>query len=408
MKKYLLFCMLFLFAFSLFCQQVTDDSFIPFVTKLKAVISGTGIVLTWQYPPGQGVTKLIYRYREEIDEKNFNQATLIASLNEDVESYVDHPHDTFEYYYLVLLRDRKGKTYEIFIPFRNKTLLGVSLEKVETEQDLATKITNIKASAAMDTITVSFSSTKPDREVLLYRSTSPILMPDDVLQSTSFVLVEKGKTEYKDQPIPGIDYYYAVFDTALFKIGDIKIEPGKNTTLSPVKIDTTIRTGLPDVKSKRPIPLPYLSLDKSIESDKDLMNLNSFILPSEQKIKPGTEEAVKRLEGSVIKRSEEKTEFQILEVDKSDNPEGDAYILQIIIEKNLYDAKLTAAEGMLKDFLRIRHKPEISERANFYLGQVYYMQGKYKEAFLTFNLCTGHYYIETQSWLQACYEKILE
>ena len=207
MKKYLFMLLASLFLpLVCFAQTRTVDVFAPFVSRLKAKASESSIALSWKNSQDLSGNKLIYRYTEEIGEHNFENAGLIARVGTEENSYTDYPVEQQNYFYAVLIQDEQ-QLYAVFIPFRNITSVGRRIKSLAPEEVLAAQITGISAVAADDSITIHFSASRSNRELLLFRNTAAIRSSDDLLASASPVRLDSGSSSYRDYPIPGIDYY---------------------------------------------------------------------------------------------------------------------------------------------------------------------------------------------------------
>ncbi|MBN1698285.1 MAG: hypothetical protein JW881_12295 [Spirochaetales bacterium] len=396
----------FMAAVNIAGQNYGPDEFSPFVSRLTATVSDIAIVLMWKNPKDIDGTILVYRYTEKINDENIADADVIASLEIDRESYVDYPDNTDEYYYAVLIKDKTGEIHSLFIPFRNITIEGVFIKESKTEIERTGEITELKAVVKDNTIVVTFKTTKKDGTYLLYRNTSPILISDNLIQSITPIALE-GKTTYTDYPIAGIDYFYAVLDAALVKIGKIELEPGKNTLAKPVTIPIGGKEEKSSSTAGRPIPLPYISILSDVEDGKKLVPSVSSYLPEEKKLSKETEKAVDNLSRGLTFPSTPKIKMQILEIDTAAT-EGEATTLQHIVNGLFAKKKFDIAEEKLKDFLRVKHSDELQARASFYCGQIYYFTERYEEAFFAFLMTQDAYYYEVQPWLDACFEKLME
>ncbi len=390
-------------------QTVNMDVFAPFVSRLKARAEKSKIILTWDDSKDVKGTNLIYRYREEITSDNIEKATLIASVPQGVETYTDTPPTTDKYFYAVLIKTLSGKLYKVLIPYRNKTLRGVAVKTLATEKQLATKITKIMAIPQKNSIKIQFASSKKGRDILLFRSTSPLKSLEDLLKASSPILIEGGKTQYTDYPIPGIKYYYAAVDAELFKIGSVKLVPGENTTKSYVMIPLKPEnTGLPLKKYSRPSPLPYLLISRDIVTGKELVASSPFMLPKKRKLDSTTQKAVKNILAGIKLPKPVEMKVEILKEDRVKKTGREDYTLYKIVNDKLAKGKFKEAEKLLYDFLSTYHSKEIETRAHFYLAQSYYFQNKYKKAFIEFLMAQSNNYSMIERWLDACYKKLMK
>ena len=64
--------------------------------------------------------------------------------------YVDTPPDRGGWFYAVLIRDTIGTLYPVLVPFRNKTFAPVSPQTSAPEEQLAARVTGIKAAPTAD------------------------------------------------------------------------------------------------------------------------------------------------------------------------------------------------------------------------------------------------------------------
>lgn len=105
-----------------------DVVFAPFVSRLKATKRESSIVLTWRDSPNIQGTNRVYRHTAEITEKNIEQSMPLARVAHGDKSYIDYPPDTQSYYYAVIVESPDGESYNIFIPFRNKTIIPAKIK----------------------------------------------------------------------------------------------------------------------------------------------------------------------------------------------------------------------------------------------------------------------------------------
>jgi len=406
MRKFFIVLFLFLQTY-VFCQTDDNSVFAPFVSRLKAISQGLNIVLTWKNSNDVQGKKYIYRHDKEITDTSFNDAELIATASESSESYSDTPQSVDKYYYYaVLIQDKSGLLYKIFIPYRNKTTAGATISLVLSEDESAAIVSNLKAQIVNNKVLLSFASSKTDRELLLYRSTQPILSASDILKASFSQTISSSKTSYSDIPIAGVDYYYALVDTGLAKSGKINFIIDQNTLKDPVQVPLSSSTiGIPK-SFKRSFPLPALNILYGIETGIELEMPTPFFLPHTLDLRNETTSSVKHLISDMEKFTHEEKTAEILSVDKTENASGEAYNLKSIVTTYILTKKFPESELKLKDFLQTRHESDVEARAHFYLAQAYYFQNKYKEAFLEFLLAEDLYYTDVQPWLDICFKKI--
>jgi hypothetical protein len=401
---------LFLLVPLLLAQAETKtEVFAPFVSRLKAQAQESSILLTWKESRDIKGPRHVYRYTEEINQDNFRQATYLGKLSADVNAYEDLPSGRENYFYAVLLEGSSQTIYEIFIPFRNITSRGVSIQTLPPEELIAARITGLQARVEDDAVLISFASSKPDRELLLFRSGSELSSPRDLLEAQHPLILEKNSTGFRDYPIPGVDVYYAVLDAGLYRIGKVDLENGVNTLTTPVRLPASgSRVGLPAPgPALRPVPLPYLLLSSGVESGRELSAASSFLLPQAgPSLSPATAAALENLLGGLPALSVPPVKVVLLAADR---PSGGAApvlpgepVLQAILSAHLLKADYQNAALKLTDFLSLSRPQSLESRAHFYLGQALYFQGRVNEAFFEFLAAEDAHYQPVQIWLDAC------
>ena len=275
------FLLLLIAATGLAAQEKGMEVSAPFVSRLKAKAGEGSILLTWRDAPDLKGPRLVYRSLKEINEKSFPRAELVARLEPSVNSYEDFPRDRKPYFYAVLLEDAQGKLQKLFIPFRNKTSVGVRITgaavkatpSVRTAGAAAaetpparipgaaaegappSQISALMATVSGDLVRLSFKDSGGNRELLLFRSTVPMRSYGDLLAAAMRVSLNPGSTSYVDYPFSGLDYYYAVVDAGSFKGGKVALSPGQNSTTAPVQVPLgSGRVALPPLQTAIPLP----------------------------------------------------------------------------------------------------------------------------------------------------------
>ncbi len=397
-----------IFSLPIYAQTAKTDVFAPFVSRLKAKADKSKIILTWEDSKDIKGVNIIYRYTKEITTDNIEKAEKIAEVPQGIERYRDIPPTTKKYFYAVLIKDEKGKVYKLLIPYRNKTLIGVAVQTLATEEQLATKITDIKAITIDDSVRITFSSSNKKRDVLLFRSTFPLKTLEGLLKASSPILIEGGNTEYTDYPIPGIKYYYAIVDAELFKVGKIKLIPGENTTSDYVTIPLTQNNmGIVKKAYTRPSPLPYLLISQDIETGEELVGTSPFQLPKKKEVSKATNKAINQILEKIHLPQPKPMEVEILPEERKPDAGREDYTLYKIVNDKLVKGDFREAEKLLYDFLSIYHSKDTELRARFYLAQSYYFQKNYKRAFIEFLMARDKNYTKIGKWLDACYDKLM-
>ncbi len=382
---------------------------IPFASRLKAAAAGYRIKLTWKDSAEVRGDYLVFRHTEEISAATIAQASLLARVSAGVESFVDYPPDLKGYYYAVLVEDAAKKRFSVFIAFRNITGTAVAAEVTATEDELATLITGIRTavSAKGDAVLLSFDSSNPSRDLLVFWGTAPLAVAEDLLRGTSKTNIDPGVTTYSIPAIPGVNYYFAVLDAGYFKAGKVPLEAGQNTTTSPIQIplSASAAAGLPIAAERRTLPLPALQLTQSVETGRSLPTEEPYALPESKRISSTTEEAIGRIVSTMPDARETGPKPMILESDSA-AAGGEFASLSTVIKNQFAAGKYAEAGRLIEDFLSIRRKPDIEARAHFYLGQIKYFQNDTRNAVLEFLLAEEYFYPETRKWLEACFARL--
>ena len=96
--------------------------------------------------------------------------------------------------------------------------------------------------------------------------------------------------------------------------------------------------------------------------------------------------------------------LQILPQDRTPDS-GDQYLLSTIVNSSFAKAQWATAETELLNFLKINRTEETVSRANFYLGQIYYYQGRSKNSLNAFMASLNDYPIESRQWIDEVLEQ---
>ena len=384
-------------------------SFAPFATRLKAQAVDYQVKLTWKDSPDVQGVYAVYRSPEEITSQNFGKALLLAKVDAGVEFFIDTPPDQKGYFYAVVVQDAAGTLYPVLIPYRNKTSSAVAGLTAAPEEELAARISGIKAviSPAGDGVDVTFTASSATRDLLLFWGTTPLSTPEDLLSSTSTMQLDPGTTRYFLPVFPGVDYWFAVLDAGLFKIGKTTLVSGVNTTTAPVQISVAAGKVAPSLPvTRRPMPLPSLAVTLGVQSGRQLTGPVLPELPDETPVSAATEKSIFILMQSIQQQPLKERTRQVLPSDATPMPGGELGLLQGIITGSFSSGNMSGASRSLIDFLRLPRAAPVEARARFYLGQTYYLQGRTRDALMEFLLSEDYFYPEAQPWEDACFERL--
>jgi hypothetical protein len=381
------------------------DVYAPFVSRLKAAVRGPQIKLTWKDSPDIEGNYLVYRHTDEITLENFGKAVLIGQVDSGEESFIDAPVVRGEFYYAVLAKTADGKVFDIFIPFRNKTMKSIAIESTAEEKDLAAVVSSIAARFEKDGIQISFRASRADRDLILYRSTSPIFSEAQLSLSNIVKSLKSSETSVTDYPVPGIPYYYALVDEKLLESGVVVLAAGESASREYVEIPLSkeekplfmpARSSAP---AARPMPLPYFLLSREIGTGRPLSSQDPFGLPGMVGISPETKQAVKEILTKAPPLPAPVLQPRILDMDKALGTSKEEYTLRTILDGPFERRNWVEAEKQLSNFLSIHLSEEIRIRAYYYRAQTLFFQDRQAESFMEFLLASRSFYPEVRPWL---------
>ena len=194
-------------------------------------------------------------------------------------------------------------------------------------------------------------------------------------------MIESDAGVYTDYPIPGIQYYYGIFDTKLVQTGTFRFRPNRNITTSPAKIaDGGGRNGLaaPAAAVRTP-PLPRIRLQRGIKSGDQLVESIALTAPARRELSPETTAAVREMLEALPEREYPELEPEISRTHERQFRRRRLY-LSLILKEQFHSGDFSGSARSLESFLSIRREDEVETAARFYLGQAYYFEGEYRKA----------------------------
>ncbi len=381
-----------------------------FVTRLKAEPVDFQVKLTWVDSPDLTGTCIIYRSDVEISSQTLDKAVVAGSVKTGTGSFIDTPPARGAWFYAVLIRDTAGNLYSLLVPFRNKTSAPVSPQTTAPENQLAAQVTGIRAvpTTQGDSIEVTFAVSNRSRDLLMFWGPKAFTRPEDLLQATKTSPLDPGTTHYVLPVLPGIDYWFAVLDAGLFKLGQAPLAKGANTTAYPVQLQVTTSHGLPAVPpaSRRGIPLPSLAIIRGVQTGQAIGGTDVAGLPEPQPVSDDTRKAIETIRKELPALRDQAPKPEVLPSDATPTPGGELARLQDIVQGPFQGGDWAGAQGRLLDFLSLPRKADLADRASFYLGQVYYFQGRTRDALLEFLSAQDTFYQETGRWIDACFKAL--
>ncbi|MDZ7793434.1 MAG: hypothetical protein U5P10_06985 [Spirochaetia bacterium] len=368
-----------------------NETFAPFVSGLSVTMQENSVTLSWRSAPEEIEIYEIFRSTEPFNEENFNEARKIGTVSKDITAYTDYPPSTDNYYYAVLGRKNEDTLYKLFIPYRNITMSPVAVVRTESLDEVTAKISQLQAKRIQDSIQLQFDTSKPARKVIVYRSSSKIESEQDVVTAQALSTFTSGEESYTDFPLGGIKYYYAVIDAEAARAGAYDFVLGENALEEPVElpVGTQIANGSRRVEN-RITPLPYLLLNKTDSTATEILSKSPATLDEQ------TISIWKRLEKRIAaEKTDGSASPDILPIDRNAKTDGANKQLAELVGKSFPanpddQAAWQNAEKQFAAFFDVSRTDKVLSRAHYYMGQVYYFQGNYKQAFLKFSWLKIH------------------
>ena len=179
----------------------------PYISGLNISTEENLIRLIWSDSTDNLSKYMIYRSKKVINNENFNNSLLIGEAAPKDEYFIDYPATKEDYYYAVLASDTSGRIYDLFIPYRNISSIPARVTTLSTAEELAAVISEIEVTVSDNKIQISFVSSRDSRNLIIYRSTKPILIKDDLISASLITTIHSSINSYTDHPVPGAAYF---------------------------------------------------------------------------------------------------------------------------------------------------------------------------------------------------------
>lgn len=368
----------------------------PHVSNIQVESSNNLIRLTWTDSPEARGSVFIFRSaRPFIGSIPANIRPVIVRYGQQY--YIDDTDDVDNVHYFIAASDTQGRRYDLILPLINSTNIDSapaedrepSVKAEETHvRELVRGISNLRALQDGERVIISYETSVPGKNAILYRSTQSVRQPHDLLNA---VIVHSGiASPFVDYPLPGISFYYAVIYEDEISSGSMGIRPGDNATVTPVMITSQQSAE----RSMRPIPLPFLTLRNTMPE--------GFFSPAPDTT-PLRIETVNALRGSqmpskmpIVLKSP-----RVFAVDLEAPTGGEESALFQIVMEYFINFDWDNTRVSLQHYLSLPRSGEIEARTRFYLGQTFYYTEKYKEALMEFLFFKVHHPVEANSWIEA-------
>ena len=406
--------------------------FAPYPSRLRVGVRDDKVLLSWEDSADLSLGYVIYRHRNEPNADNFAEAVMIGDAAPGAESFEYAPPDDGPYYYVVLGRSESG-VYEVFIPLRNVSLVGIAapgaprlasgagaavsasatpaaqLPSGAASAGAATAsapassaqsaVSGISASLDGDSIVVGFKAGLDSGRLIVYRGTSPFSQNAAILDAVVAALVAPSDASFRDYPVPGIPYYYAILPERELLGGSIAIVPGQNATGTPLSIPAgSFRVGLPSMSAtSRSAPLPYLILTRTLSDAHPV--IQEELAPSPKALSADSQKAVNALLAAA--GSAAKAERPMVTIFPEDlrSSGGEDYALRSIISDLFSRGAYAKAAEQLTLYLSLPRSATASAKARFYRAQALALSSSFQEAFFDFLRAEESYYLQCQPWM---------
>ena len=404
MKKRLFLSIFILFVTIGLAAQSRDFAF--HITNIKAESRNNLVRITWVDSPAARGPVYIYRSARPFGSSipaNIKPIT----VGYGVQYYIDDIEDLTGVFYFIAASEISGRRYDYVFPNINSVAVNL-LQNNEQITDAfdsqefppvvifepVNGITNLWTRKDGERVIITYTTTTPEKIVVLYRSAQPLNKPLDLLSAS---VVRYGiSSPFSDTPVPGHTWYYAIINEDDILNGNIRLTPGVNSTAAGI--------AFADERAKqdflRPIPLPFLTLNNFI-SDGFLTNTSGeFTQKSNSLNSSGDAQKKENLPELRTPR--------VFSVDLKAPANGDESELYHIIRDFFGKRQWADARNSLLDYLSLPRTKEAQARGRFYLGQTQYFTGNYKEALWEFLFFKSVNPGEANVWISAVLEAMVQ
>ncbi|MBI9100525.1 MAG: hypothetical protein JEY91_18750, partial [Spirochaetaceae bacterium] len=380
MKKIILLSVFIILSNALFSQEM--KLYAPFPSRIKVETSGTEVIISWKDAKDVAEGRYeIYRAGIALTADNLMVAEKIGESDPGIQVYRDTPPVGSELFYAVFVKD-STQVYKICIPYRNVTTTAIKIEESDIEETKSSTISQLTAAVSDTEVKLNLQSSREEREIILFRNTTEINSYETLLKSI-YITEKKGSSiEFTDDPMAGIDYYYAAVDGGLYRSGNENLLYEGNYTKTPIKVKFSYEVTTDALYVKSPMPLPLLKVTADLESGV-LLNRQE-IQETTGTISHKTLESVNRLIGRTYPGYS-----QVEAITLSYNRNINSIIATLFLNK-----KWSETVNQLEPYTSRNFDEETRFQSHFYRGQALYYLGKYNEALLEFIIIEKTFYVE--------------
>jgi hypothetical protein len=426
----------------------TDNSiFAPFVTHLRAEADGSTVRLSWVDSQSVKGPVSVLRSPRPFDGGPVGRESISAEVYYGRQNFVDTVPFAGTWYYFIVASDENRQRYEMVIPYQNMleilvdegrrsaaassfsspaTSLSAWIESsrkivtpsadmgrralpqtttVQTPAQQAKQtivmprqmatITALAAVPESGGIKITFVSTNPGKNAVIYRNIVPMTRLSDLL-AADVAQLPGAKSPFFDSVKIGVPYYYAVVYDEDVRAGTALIAPGYNSTLYPVVVTeqapVVVKPPPPNTEILVPEPPPSRL---SLEAEAALAK-NGLTTPIPHNIPSVPAPAYQPQRTAAVQ-----TEPRVFQQDLENAPLGSVeHKLQSIVKESFLWRNWARAIPDLLQLLAVTANHPVDARARFYLGQAYFFTGAYTNAMTEFLAVQSRFPVETAGWIQ--------
>lgn len=389
MKIKILISSIILLTTVLFSQEM--KLYAPFPSRINAETSGTQINITWKDAKDvlDGSYE-IYRATVTLTADNLYLAEKIGEIQGGVGAFIDAPPLGTDLFYAIFVKD-STQVYKICIPYRNVTISAVKINESDVEETISTVISSINGRIFGTDVFMEYQSSLEDRETMLFRSTTQIDTYENLLKSVN-ISEDSGKIiKYTDNPMAGIEYYYAAVDKELYRLGSENLLYEGNYTTEPVLVKFSHEVEDDSRYTKATMPLPLLKLSADLESGEILEERIQG--ESHGTMNYENRQSINRLVGTIAPVYAP-VEPTVLSFNKNINA---------IVSTQILKRDWSESINLLEHYTSLTYDEETRTQSHFYRGQAYYFMAQYNKAMLEFIMVEKELFVETEPFFSSIY-----
>jgi hypothetical protein len=398
-KRYIFaFAFLMWAAAGVFAQS--GDGFSPFVSEIRAEIRNNLIRLTWT--DSRDVRGPVYIFRSARPFNGVIPNSKPVELAYGAQSFTDETDGLESIHYFIAASDISGRRFDIFIPQANTTAVFAAPGEETPPSDEITpepEIAGLWAQADGERVVITYhlgETAEAPKNAVLYRSVHPIRQPQDLLNA---VVVQSGISfPFVDYPVPGLSWYYAIISEDELTGGRMDIYPGRNATTQAAAISG----GVSQTRVLRSMPLPAMTVYNAVPGGDSLWGI-----PNRLPLSPETQKALENVQITRPNPLPPKN-ARVFKRDLETPAGGEESALMGIVQGSFSKRDWETARGELLNYLSLPHSGDIESRARFYLGQTWYLTGKYREALIEFLFVQSQYPAEAHEWIEATLSALVQ